>query len=291
MREIPERLKPDFEVCKRLTMSHYENFSVVSGFVPRAIRPHFCSIYAFCRGVDDLGDELDGDRLAALDAFEQELRRCYDGQPETPAFRALQFTISQFELPDEPFLRLIQVNRRDQTQKTYATWEDLRDYCRYSADPVGRLVLGLFGYRDEERYALSDYTCTALQIANHLQDIHRDAKAGRIYVPEADLLRFGSSLDDIWNGRMTDGLRACIQFEVDRTAQWFAKGAKLEHMVPRRLSMQLRLYRLGGQAILDALRAQNYDPFIRRPVVSNRQKLWIAFRTLIGAANQGDDVG
>lgn len=291
MAAIPERLSADFEVCRTLTLSHYENFSVVSQFVPREIRPHFCSIYAFCRGVDDLGDELEGDRLAALDAFEEELRRCYGGVPQTSAFRALQWTIQQFQLPDEPFLRLIEVNRRDQTQKTYATWDDLRDYCRYSADPVGRLVLGLFGYHDEERIALSDYTCTALQIANHLQDIHRDAQVGRIYIPEEDLHRFGASFDDIWNARMTEGLRACLQFEVDRTAEWFVKGAKLERMVPRRFAMQLRLYRLGGQAILRALRIQNYDPFVRRPVVSNGQKLWIAVRTLLGAANQGDDVG
>ncbi|GLV13214.1 phytoene synthase [Alicyclobacillus hesperidum] len=287
MQSVPVGLRADFEVCARLTASHYENFSVVSLFVPRELRPHFCSIYAFCRGVDDLGDELKGDRLAALDAYEEELRRAYGGTPQTPVFRALQHTIEACGLPMDPFLRLIEANRRDQRQATYETWDDLRDYCRYSADPVGRLVLGVFGCCDEERAALSDYTCTALQVANHLQDIHRDLKNGRIYVPKADLESFGASLEDIRQARMTDGVRACIKFEVERTAEWFTQGARLERLVPQRLGLQLRLYRLGGEAVLEALRRQDYDPFVRRPVVTSGQKLRIAMRAFMGFAQRG----
>ncbi|TDY51377.1 squalene synthase HpnC [Alicyclobacillus sacchari] len=287
MQSVPVGLRADFEMCARLTASHYENFSVVSLFVPRGLRPHFCSIYAFCRGVDDLGDELEGDRLAALDAYEEELRRAYGGTPQTPVFRALQHTIEVCGLPIEPFLRLIEANRRDQRQATYETWDDLRDYCRYSADPVGRLVLGVFGCCDEERATLSDYTCTALQVANHLQDIHRDLQNGRIYLPKADLESFGASLEDIRAARMTDGVRACIKYEVERTADWFRQGARLEALVPRRLAMQLRLYRLGGEAVLAALHRQNYDPFVRRPVITSGQKLHIAMRTLIGVGQRG----
>lgn len=279
---IPNEVRADFDACEMLASQHYENFSVISMFIPRDRRPHFASIYAFCRKVDDLGDEYDGDRLAALDAFEVELRRCYESRPETSSFRALQVTIEMCHLPIDPFLRLIEANRRDQTRSVYETFDDLRDYCRYSADPVGQLVLGLFGYQDELRISLSDYTCTALQIANHLQDISRDVPNGRFYLPVADLQRFGATLDDIRELRVTDGVRRCIEFEVQRASEWFAKGAELESMVPRRLAMQLRLYRLGGQAILTALKKQQYDALSLRPTVSRGQKWAIGLQTMLG---------
>ncbi|WP_067847062.1 squalene synthase HpnC [Alicyclobacillus mali (ex Roth et al. 2021)] len=285
MGSVPVELRGDFEVCRRLTRSHYENFSVVSLFVPRHLRPHFYSVYAFCRGVDDLGDEYAGDRMAALDAYEEELRRAFAGEATTPAFRALQFTIDTCNLPMEPFLRLIEANRRDQRKHTYETWEDLRDYCRYSADPVGRLVLGIFGCLDDERARLSDATCTALQVANHMQDIDRDLALDRIYVPRADLEQFGATLDDIRARRATDGVRRCIALEVDRAQALFDEGRRLESLVPPRLARQLKLYRLGGEAILAAIRRQDHNPFAGRPVVSGRQKLRIALSVLAGGAN------
>lgn len=281
MKDIPSSLVADYEACQTLTFSHYENFSVLSLFVPSHLRPHFCSIYAYCRTVDDLGDEAQGDRLRALDAFENAFHACVQGNADEAMFRALHFTIERFHLPSEPFLRLIEANRRDQRQSTYRTFDDLRDYCRYSADPVGHLVLGLFGCLDEERAALSDYTCTALQVANHLQDIDRDLQNGRIYLPEEDLLAHGSSLEDVRSRRFTDALGACVKYEVDRTAAWFERGKALEKRVPRRFGMQLRLYRLGGEAILDAIRRQNYNPFAGRPTVSSRSKMKIAFSTLL----------
>lgn len=281
MDKIPGNLEQDFQRCSTIANEHYENFSVVSTFIPKPLRPHFCSIYAFCRGVDDIGDELAGDRIAALDSFEAELERCYVGEPTSSMFRALKYTIEMFHIDKEPFMRLIQANRRDQLQTSYQTWDELQDYCGYSANPVGRMVLALFGYQDDVRMSLSDDTCTALQLANHLQDMHRDMLNGRIYIPEMDLVEFGASVADIKAARMSEPLRACLRFEVERTEQLFSQGARLEGMVPRRLSMQLRLYRLGGQAILDALRKQNYDPFRHRPVVSARQKLWIACQTLM----------
>lgn len=279
---IPVEVQSDFTACEALASQHYENFSVISMFIPRDRRPHFASIYAFCRGVDDLGDEYDGDRLAALDDWEVELRRCFDGKPRTSTFRALQVTIQMYQLPIDPFLRLIEANRRDQTRLTYETFDDLRDYCRYSADPVGQLVLALFGYQDELRISLSDCTCTALQIANHLQDISRDVPNGRFYIPIVDLERFGASQDDVKALRFTDEVRRCIEFEADRARILFQQGAQLESMVPRRLSLQLRLYRLGGQAILEALQQQNYDALSHRPTVSRGQKWSIAWQTLFG---------
>lgn len=193
-------------------------------FIPRALRPHFAAIYAYCRGVDDIGDEFEGDRLKALDEWAHQLTLCYTGTPETPEFRALQHTIRQFDLPRQPFDDLIEANRRDQHQSTYDTWEDLLDYCRYSANPVGRMVLGLFGYQDEYRQTLSDCTCTALQIANHLQDISRDVVRGRYYVPIEDLERFGSSLAEYRTGVITEAIRACIRHEVERTWELFRRG-------------------------------------------------------------------
>jgi squalene synthase HpnC len=283
-RRIPAQREQDFAYCERVTRDHYENFSVVTRLVPAALRPHICAIYAFCRGVDDLGDEYAGDRLAALDAWEEQLAQAYDGEPSHPVFRALRESIRNFGLCREDFLALIEANRMDQLPSRYRTFADLREYCRHSADPVGRLVLSLFGCRDEVRTALSDDTCTALQIANFLQDLDRDVMNGRFYIPEEDLERFGCSRADLERRSISEPLRACIRHEVDRTARLFASGARLETLVPFRLGLQLRLYRLGGEAILAALRKQRYDPFLRRPTVEAGRKAWIALQACAAAA-------
>lgn len=275
---IPSDLEEDFAHCERVARGHYENFSVVTRLVPASLRPHICAVYAFCRGVDDLGDEWVGDRLAALDEWETQLTQAYDGEPVHPVFRALRESIRRFGLCREDFLALVEANRRDQRPSRYETFADLREYCRHSAEPVGRLVLSLFGCRDEHRDSLSDDTCTALQIANFLQDLDRDVAHGRFYIPEEDLNRFGCSRADLERRRISEPLRDCIRYELERTAQLFASGARLETLVPRRLGLQLRLYRLGGEAILAALRRQGYDPFLRRPTVEAGRKAWIALR-------------
>ncbi|MCL6631217.1 MAG: squalene synthase HpnC [Alicyclobacillus herbarius] len=271
-----------FSLCRRVVEHHYENFSVVSLFVPARLRPHFCAVYAFCRGVDDLGDEYPGDRLAALYEWERQLRLCYEGRPTHYVFQALQASIEQFALPIEPFLDLIEANRLDQKRLQYQTWEELMEYCRYSANPVGRLVLALFGFTDSVRQELSDQTCTALQVANHLQDLGRDVKKGRIYLPLADMAEFGTEVRDLEANRASEPLRRCIQRQVERTWVMFQTGARLEAMVPYRLRLQLRMYRLGGQAVLHALARQGYDPLSRRPTVSGSQKLSIAMRVFWG---------
>jgi squalene synthase HpnC len=180
-----------------LAMHHYENFSVVSWLLPRRLHQHFYNVYAYCRWSDDLGDEVaDPERaLTLLDAWEEELRRIYEsgGAPSHPVLVALAETIRAKEIPITPFSDLLRAFRQDQTVKRYATWYELLNYCVYSANPVGRLVLYLCDYRDEERQRLSDYTCTALQLANFWQDVSCDIEKGRIYIPQVALAAHGLS--------------------------------------------------------------------------------------------------
>ncbi len=280
MGKVSNARRADFLRCRE-ALKHYENFTVVSYFVPRSIRPHFWAIYAFCRGVDDLGDEYVGDRAAALNAFEEELRRAFVGQAQIPEFRALAETIAQFHLPIEDFLALIEANRMDQESERYATFEDLVEYCRHSADPVGHLVLALFGYRDPERTQLSDAISTGLQLANFWQDLDRDLSRGRCYVPQADCTRFAVTDAMLQQRTGNESVRRLLAYEVERAEAWLARGARLESMVPTRLGWQLRLYRLGGEAILKAIRAQDYDPFRGRPEVGRAEKLGIAWHALV----------
>ncbi|MBI1886270.1 MAG: squalene synthase HpnC [Chloroflexi bacterium] len=267
--------------------THYENFTVASWFLPRQARPHMYSVYAFCRGVDDLGDEAEGDRLALLDEWEAELRRCYDGGPRHPAFVALQETIRQFQIPPEPFLRLIEANRRDQRVNRYATYEDLLEYCSYSANPVGRLVLYLFGHRDEERQRLSDATCTALQLTNFWQDVAVDLTKGRVYIPREDLARFGYSEEDLEAGLFNDEFRRLMPFEVRRTRALFRVGLGLVDLVDGRLRIDLKLFTLGGLAVLDAIERIDYDVLHRRPALSKLRKALLVPRALLPISTGG----
>ncbi len=286
MGAMSQARQADFLRCRE-QLKHYENFNVVSYFVPGRLRPHFWAIYAFCRGVDDLGDEYSGDRLAALQAFEEELRRAFENQARTPEFRALAETIRLFHLPIEDFLALIEANRRDQVRSRYLTFDDLLEYCRHSADPVGHLVLALFGFRDDERRRLADAVSTGLQLTNFWQDLDRDLAAGRCYLPEEDCRRFGVSASALKMRPSSEAVRQLIAFEVDRAEVWLKRGARLETMVPKRLAWQLKLYRLGGQAILNAIRAQGCDPMAGRPEVSRAAKLGIVWRVWFsGEASQ-----
>lgn len=270
-----------FAYCRRVALGHYENFSVVSWLLPKELRPHLYAIYAYCRGVDDLGDEAEGDRLALLDAWETELRRCYEGAPEDIRFIALQRTIQRFDIPPDPFLRLIEANRRDQTVSRYRTFAELLDYCSYSANPVGHLVLYVFGYRDEERRKLADATCTALQLANFWQDVCVDMDKGRIYVPLADMELFGYSEELLLRRQYTPEFRALMAFEVARTRELFREGLKLLSAVDGRLRFDLRLFSLGGLAILDEIERRRYDVLTERPTLSKLRKAGLGLRGLL----------
>lgn len=259
--------------CAQLARTHYENFTVGSWLLPRNKRHHVYAIYAFCRFVDDLGDEFEGDRLAALDAWELDLRACYSGSPSHPYMVALQETIEEFVIPIEPFLRLIEANRMDQRVFRYPTYDDITYYCQHSANPVGHLVLHVFGYRDERRQRLSDYTCTALQLANFWQDVAKDFAMGRIYIPQEDMKRFDYSEDQLARREVTGQFRGLMAFEVERARELFRKGVGLADELDGRLRLDVALFTKGGIKVLDAIEAQDYDVLSRRPALSRAAKL------------------
>jgi squalene synthase HpnC len=239
-----------------------ENFPVASLLFPRRLRPHLRAVYGFARLVDILGDELEGDRLAALGDLERELDACYIGAPTWPVMQALQPTIREFSLPSEPFLRLIEANRMDQRITDYETWEDLREYCRHSADPVGRLVLGLLRLDDDtELVAASDDVCTGLQLVNFLQDVPRDLRLGRIYLPAEDRRRFGVSELD----RPSAELLELLRFEAARAHGLLAAGQLLQTRIGGRVGRAVALFARGGLAALDALENAEWDIFTQRP--------------------------
>lgn len=267
--------------CRSIALGRYENFPVVSWLLPRSLRQHMYAVYAYCRGVDDIGDEAAGDRLALLDAWERELRAAYDGQPHDARFVALQDTVRRFNIPIEPFLRLIEANRRDQAVTRYATFDALLDYCTYSANPVGHLVLYVFGYRDPQRQRLSDATCTALQLTNFWQDVTVDLEKGRIYVPQEDLERFGVSETDLLARRVTPDFRRLMAFEIRRTRQYFDEGLGLIGVVNGRLRTDLRLFTLGGLAVLDEIAKRGHDVLTERPTLSRRRRVLVGARGML----------
>lgn len=269
--------------CERYARRQYENFTVVSWFLPRRLRGPMFTLYAFCRFTDDLGDSGEttaGDRLALLDEWETETRRAFEGEPRHPIGVALAHLRQERPLEIAPFLGLIEANRRDQRQTRYATFQDVLDYCELSANTVGQMVLAAWGYSDEYRRSLSDATCTALQLANHWQDVVRDLATGRLYLPQEDLARFGVSEEQIADGRCDDNFRALLRFEVDRAEALFRHGERLRDLVPRDLQIDLDLFTAGGRAVLQAIARQDYDVLRRRPVIGTGQKGRLALRAL-----------
>jgi squalene synthase HpnC len=242
----------------QLARQHYENFTVVSWFLPARLRQPMYNIYAYCRWSDDLGDEVPNrdQSLAALAWWREELDACFAGQPRHPVFVALRGTVQQFDIPPEPFHHLLDAFVQDQTVKRFPRYADVLDYCIRSANPVGRLVLYLFDYRDAERQALSDATCTALQLANFWQDVTVDWLKGRLYLPLEDLERFGATEAQVERRQFTPEFRELMRFEVDRAQALFEQGLPLVGRVERRLALDLELFSRGGMAILDLIRRQ-----------------------------------
>jgi squalene synthase HpnC len=284
---IPERAPSEAEAqeyCRRLARSHYENFSVASWFLPKRLRQHFFNIYAYCRVADDLGDEVGNPEasLQLLDEWQAELDACYNGNPRHPVFVALAATVRKFDIPRQPFADLLQAFRQDQAITRYETFEDLVGYCRYSANPVGHLVLYLCGYRDPDRRALSDRTCTALQLANFWQDVSVDYAKGRIYLPLEDLRRHGVSEEEIATNRNTPAFCQMMRFEVQRAREWFSEGWPLSGKVDRDLAVDLELFSRGGQEILSAIERQGYAVLGRRPAISKTRKLALVARAALG---------
>jgi len=272
------------EYCRRLARSHYENFSVATWFLPGRLRQHFCNVYAYCRISDDLGDEVGdtGDALALLDQWEAELNACYEGHPKHPVFVALAETVETFKIPKHEFSDLLHAFRQDQTVTRYESFDDLLGYCRYSANPVGHLVLYLCGYNDAERQQLSDFTCSALQLANFWQDVSVDYAKGRIYLPIESLRQFGVSEEDIASKRNTQAFREMMRVEVERARQWFRRGLPLVEKVDRELAIDLELFSRGGQEILNSIERQDFAVLGQRPTISKPRKLALVARAALG---------
>ena len=272
------------EYCRKLARSHYENFSVATWFLPERLRQHFCNAYSYCRISDDLGDEV-GDPAASLellDQWEAELAACYAGNPRHAVFVALRETIQKFDIPKQPFSDLLKAFRQDQTITRFPTFQDVLNYCRYSANPVGHLVLYLCGYRDAARQALSDFTCTALQLANFWQDVTPDYTKGRVYLPLEDLQKFGVSEADIAGEKNSPAFCEMMRFEVTRAREWFERGLPLVKQVDKELAIDIELFSRGGQEILNAIEKQKFAVLGNRPSISKPRKLALVARAALG---------
>jgi squalene synthase HpnC len=268
------------EYCRVLARRHYENFTVASRLLPRDLRPHFYAIYAYCRTADDLADELGSptESLTALDCWQQELERCYAGKTWHPVFVALADTIESFDIPREPFERLLEAFRHDQFVTRYGTHEEVLAYCRNSADPVGRLVLYLGRCHDEERGKLADSICTGLQLANFCQDVAHDFRRGRIYLPQDTLTSTGCDESELTDRQQTPQAREALRIEVDRAEHYLRAGEPLVALVPRELRVDIALFIAGGLAILNAIRRQDFDVWTSRPRVSRFDQLKLLAR-------------
>jgi len=280
---IPERI-PTLEqaraYCRRLATSHYENFSVVTWFLPKRLHQNFYNVYAYCRISDDLGDEVGNPEvsLGLLNQWGRELEACYRGEARHPVFVALTETIRECDIPKQPFADLLTAFRQDQIVTRYDTFEELLGYCKNSANPVGRLVLYVCGYSDAMRQQLSDYTCTALQLANFWQDVAVDYGKGRIYLPLADMRRFGVAESQIAERRPTPEFLAMMRFEVERAREWFGRGLPLASTLEREIAIDIELFNRGGQEILNAIERQGFDVLKSRPALSKVQKALLIAR-------------
>lgn len=279
--------------CRRLAKRHYENFTVASRLLPSrpsgvetgplrkgGLRQHFCNLYAYCRWADDLADETADPKrsLELLDWWERQLRDCYAGKAVHPVFVALSETIEQFEVPIEPFVDLLVAFRQDQRVTRYETVDQLLEYCRYSANPVGRLVLYLGRCFTPQRARLADSICTGLQWANFCQDVARDWDRGRIYLPQVECRRFGYDPSHFARRQCNPAFRRLLAAQVDQAEGWLRRGLPLVGLMPPGLQVAVALFVHGGLAVLDAIRRQDYDVWTHRPVVSKIQKLRLLAR-------------
>jgi squalene synthase HpnC len=266
--------------AEAVARSHYENFTVASWLMPRAMRKHMHAIYAYARMADDFADE---DRDAGkLDQWERELDLAYAGRPSHPVFVALADTVRRFDIPREPFADLLRAFRSDLEFRGFDTLDDLLNYSRYSANPVGRLVLYLFGYRDAERQRLSDQVCSGLQLANFWQDVGLDLEKERVYLPRQDMARFGVSLQDLRVHNSNSNFVELMRHEVAAARGLLMAGAALSAIVDKRLSRDIMMFAGGGLAILRAIERADCDVFRRRPSLGKLDYLRLGWRALRG---------
>jgi len=270
------------EYTRWLATHHYENFHVVSALLPKKLHQDFYNVYSFCRWADDLGDEIGdpAESLRLLAWWRTELEGMYRGETGHPVFTALKETVDRHAIPVEPFDRLIRAFEQDQTVTRYQTFDDVFGYCVNSANPVGHLVLYLCGYRDAERQRLSDFTCTALQLANFWQDIAVDLEKDRVYLPLNLLEQYGYSLNELLALTVNDRFRSVLRDAVAVAEDLFHKGLPLIETVDRRLALDLELFSRGGLKILSKIRDHGYDVLTRRPHISKVERAGILLRCL-----------
>jgi squalene synthase HpnC len=278
----PPTLAAARSYCRRFTHAHAENFSVATLLLPRPLLPHFHAVYAWCRWADDLADEAGGGAraLELLQWWRDELGRCFAGEPRHPVLVALRATVERYAIPPQPFLDLLFAFEQDQLVKRYATYEQLLDYCRHSANPVGRLVLSLFECCGAERAELSDRICTALQLTNFWQDVARDSALGRVYLPEEDMDRFGYPEADLRRQRFTTAFARLMHFEVERARDLFYRGLPLVDRVPAAVRVDVELFARGGLAVLGKIERQGYNVWRRRPRLSKWEKAALMARAV-----------
>jgi squalene synthase HpnC len=269
-----------------LATSHYENFHVVSVLLPKKLHQDFYNVYAFCRWADDLGDEIGdvAESLRLLAWWRGELDAMYAGVAKHPVFVALGPTVRQYGLDRQTFADLIFAFEQDQTKTRYADWGEVMEYCVYSANPVGRLVLGLCGYHDAARYALSDKTCTALQLANFWQDVTVDTGKDRVYLPQDLMARHGVSDRDLFERRFTPGFARVMEEACGVARELFVAGLPLPEMVDRRLALDLRLFSEGGLAVLDKIERQGWDVLRARPRIGKLERVGLLLKALWSSA-------
>jgi squalene synthase HpnC len=280
----PWSLPDAYRYCLRLARTHYENFPVGSLLIPKKLQPHVCAVYAFARRADDIADEdfPEADRIPALTAWEGLLEKSLHGRVNHPVFLALRETIREFKIPTQLLVDLVTAFKMDVQVKRHPTFKDVLYYCRHSAEPVGRLVLHLFGYREESLMVLSDKICTALQLANFWQDVAVDLKKNRIYIPLEDLTQFNYSPEQLFAHEYNKAFCQVMEYQVDRTEAMFLEGAPLVYHTPGRLGLELKCVVLGGLTVLKKIRQLNYDTLNQRPVIQGKDKFGILLKALFG---------
>ncbi len=280
--KLPVTLKEAFAICSKITANHYENFPVASVALPKKLRPYVSAVYAFARTADDFADEAEfaGRRMEKLEEWSTLLSQMQSGIPTHPIFIALKDTAQKFDIPTTLFEDLITAFKMDCTIKNYATFDDLLHYCRHSANPVGRIILHIFGYTSPELMDYSDAICTALQLTNFWQDIAVDLEKNRIYIPQEDLMRFKYSEKELQEYVINDSLKALILFEINRTRDLFLQGKPLCGQVHGRLGFELRLTWAGGMTILDKILENDCNVF-KRPILKKLDYIRMVFQSLL----------
>ena len=271
-----------FQYCESLAKSNYENFFIGTLFLPRKVIKHFHSIYAYCRMIDDFGDEFSGESNNYLNYAEEQLYLCYKGKPDSLIFHALYQTICEFDIPISLFEDLIEANRIDQYKNRYNTFSDLLMYCEKSANPVGRLVLYILGFTESKCFELSDFTCTALQLTNFWQDVQEDyILRDRIYIPLDDMKSFKYNEQQLWNSEYNQSFMKLMEFQIDRTSGYFSRGIELLDYISGKSRIEIAMFNLGGLGVLEKIKKRKYNIFLGRPKLSRLDKTVLLLKSFL----------